>query len=247
MTRTIKHPIRSCNTSCECGMCGLPVRLVAGDSSRKFVIKAGEVVLLGLHIHPARSTSRERAVLVGDMSGRVPLSKARQLSPEEAIRFVKNLGLPEMFFRAVLANFGWIRPPACVNCDEPGDGRSPCGHFLCEDCARIAYADPDGCNTCSDFSPRCALVANKLVEPSVAPNLRCAYCDWHGPASEVAGCIDHSVGYIDRLDECICPQCRRSQVIIEHFQIPPEPPPDVWLEAAYESRTELDDHGVCGE
>jgi hypothetical protein len=241
MTRTTSSPTPRCETLCQCGTCGFPVRLVPTDSSagRAFDVKAGEVTLVGLYVYPARAMSkRESAVLVGDMSGRVPFSKAQRLSPEDAIRFVKSLGFPGMLFVPVLVELGWIEPPACVDCGEPAYKRLPCGHPLCDDCRQAAddYTDVE-CSTCDGASVPCRLAT---TPPNVPPDdwleavyLWCEHCGWRGPSSEAAG-------YVGQLDEWVCPQCNHYGTVNE-VGVPPEPPPDDWLEAAYESRTELDD------
>jgi hypothetical protein len=63
-------------------------------------------------------------------------------------------------------------------------------------------------------------------------------CGWTGLASEA--------GWNSHYEEWICPACGATDGIrvVEaepEARVPPEPPPDDWLEAAYESRTELDD------
>jgi hypothetical protein len=124
MTRMTQDQIRCCRTLCECGMCGLPVRLAPAEFEpsigRTFSIKAGDALLLmSLRIYPA-NRFRENAVLIGDLSGRLPFSAARRLSPEQAIQFIQDLGIPDEFFKSVLVAMGWIKP--LVACDEPPDG-----------------------------------------------------------------------------------------------------------------------------
>lgn len=117
MTQITQDPGR-CRTHCECGMCGLPVRLVPGDTRSVFDIKAGDVLLMSVSISRVRRP-REQAVMVGDLSGRVPFSAAQRLSPEKAIQFIQDLGIPDEFFKSALVDLGWIEP--LDDCEPPDD------------------------------------------------------------------------------------------------------------------------------
>ncbi len=116
----MKDQTQHCRTLCECGMHGFPVRLVPGNSSYKFDIKAGDVLLMSLSISRVRRP-REDAVMVGDLSGRVSFSKARRLRPEQAIQFIQDLGIPDEFFRSHLVVLGWVKRPASVTSELPPD------------------------------------------------------------------------------------------------------------------------------
>ncbi len=177
MSRMIQDEGRHCATICQCGMCGKPVRLVHADSGQAFAVKAGEFNLLRLVIMPVemhgKPTPRSEAVRLEHWNGTLPMTTSKPLSPEEAVQFVRGLGLPDEFFRHALAEYDWINLPACVECGGPAEHRLRCGHPICSECYETYQPE---CVSCNGYASWCTLAVETpdtspmYSGPDVAPD-----------------------------------------------------------------------------